>query len=204
MKAEKKRQEIIKAGMDLFIAHGFKDVSVEDICHELGISKPTLYKYVKKKENILAFYYQQRTVDALPGTYGYLKENRPAAGLQFLFVSLCGIAEEMGPTLYSTYRGYMLSDPTYLSIHSRPQIRVLELCIGQLQEAGTISSQTAPHKLAMMLMDVYEGMALSWASQGGGFDLLEEMKKTVRIMLGVRVRPAVRPFEPHFENQLSA
>ena len=46
MKAEKKRQDIINAAMELFKEHGFDQVSVDDICERLDISKPTLYKYI--------------------------------------------------------------------------------------------------------------------------------------------------------------
>lgn len=185
MNTEKKRQDIIRTGMDLFIQNGFAAVSVEDICRKLNISKPTLYKYVRKKEMILSAYYQQQTVDSLPEVYALLKQGRPAAALQTMFEKLCQIATTMGPELYAAYRIYTLSDKDYLALFSRPQVRVLELCIRDLQNTNIIPSTVTPHKLAVILMDLYEGAALTWASHGGEFDLQKKIQTYIRVTLGI-------------------
>lgn len=201
MQAEKRRQDIVNAGMNLFIKRGFERVSVEDICRSLDISKPTLYKYVQKKEMILSYYYQQKSVDCLPEVYDYLAKGRPAKALQHLFTSLHELAMTMGPELYSAYRIYTLTDPDYLSLHSRPQVKVLETCLEQLQQKHYISSNGSPHKLAMMLMDLNEGLSLTWASCKGDFDLAKVFQDYARSMLGVRIPkgqlpdPAANPNE---------
>lgn len=190
MKAEKKRQDIINTGMDLFIRRGFSKVSVEDICRELKISKPTLYKYIRKKEMILACYYQQHALDSLPRVYAFLDEDQPREALQSLFDSLCSIAQGMGPELYGVYRSFALTDRDYLSIYSRPQVRVLELSIRDLQIQKRITSQSTPHKLAMILMDLFEGLCLSWASGKGSFPLRDVFYEYARVSLGLPLNTA--------------
>lgn len=193
MQAEKRRQDIVDAGMKLFIQKGFEKVSVDDICRKLDISKPTLYKYVQKKEMILSYYYQQKSVDCLPEVYDYLAQNRPGRALQHLFTSLHEVAATMGPELYAAYRIYTLTDPDYLSVHSRPQVKVLETCLEGLQHKHYIHASSSPHKLAVMLMDLNEGLSLTWASSKGSFDLAAVFQSYTRSMLGVIVPEGSKP-----------
>jgi len=44
-----KQDQILKSGKDLFWKHGFKRVSIEEICREAGVSKMTFYKYFPNK-----------------------------------------------------------------------------------------------------------------------------------------------------------
>lgn len=44
---------IIDTAADLFLEHGFHNTSIEDVAEAAGISKPTVYKYVKSKQWLL-------------------------------------------------------------------------------------------------------------------------------------------------------
>jgi AcrR family transcriptional regulator len=46
----RKREQLIQTGEALFVKHGMRRVTVEEICREAGVSKPTFYKYFKNKE----------------------------------------------------------------------------------------------------------------------------------------------------------
>jgi len=46
----KKRDHLIQTGEALFIKHGMRRVTVEEICRQSGTSKPTFYKYFENKE----------------------------------------------------------------------------------------------------------------------------------------------------------
>ncbi len=45
----RKRDQLIQTGEVLFIKHGMRRVTVEDICRQAGVSKPTFYKYFENK-----------------------------------------------------------------------------------------------------------------------------------------------------------
>ena len=53
MKNQEKQEQIIQTALHLFYERGFKNVSVMDICDACDITKPTFYKYVPSKEEIL-------------------------------------------------------------------------------------------------------------------------------------------------------
>jgi AcrR family transcriptional regulator len=50
---EAKRQAVLQAAAQLFNERGFHATSLDDIAARLGVSKPTLYYYVKNKDQIL-------------------------------------------------------------------------------------------------------------------------------------------------------
>ncbi len=49
----KKESDIIRKALELFNSYGIKSVSMDDISRELGISKKTLYRFVKDKQELV-------------------------------------------------------------------------------------------------------------------------------------------------------
>lgn len=50
---EEKYRNIIGQVYTIFMQHGIKNVSMDDLCRQMGISKKTLYKYVDNKTDLL-------------------------------------------------------------------------------------------------------------------------------------------------------
>ena len=50
---EAKRQAVLQAAAQLFNERGFHATSLDDIAARLNVTKPTLYYYVKNKDEIL-------------------------------------------------------------------------------------------------------------------------------------------------------
>lgn len=53
METKNKREEIINCAAHLFDTKGYHSTSVEDICNCVGITKGTIYYYIKSKEELL-------------------------------------------------------------------------------------------------------------------------------------------------------
>ncbi|MBI9071080.1 MAG: TetR/AcrR family transcriptional regulator [Melioribacteraceae bacterium] len=50
-----KYEQLVNTSYNLFMRHGIKRISVEEICQEAGISKMTFYKYFKNKIELAKF-----------------------------------------------------------------------------------------------------------------------------------------------------
>lgn len=50
---EEKLIQILKGAGRVFLTYGIRNVSMDDVCRELGISKKTLYQYVDNKADLL-------------------------------------------------------------------------------------------------------------------------------------------------------
>lgn len=55
----RRQQDILKVAARLFAERGYERTTLEMIADELGLSKPSLYYYVKSKEDILADLFQE-------------------------------------------------------------------------------------------------------------------------------------------------
>ena len=51
--SENQRSHIIKTAGELFFRLGIRSVSIDDICHELGMSKKTFYVYFESKDALI-------------------------------------------------------------------------------------------------------------------------------------------------------
>ncbi len=63
-----KRDEIIRLAYEVIDAHGFYETGVDRLFTDSGISKRTVYKYFRSKEELIAAaigYYRQKTLDAI-------------------------------------------------------------------------------------------------------------------------------------------
>ena len=186
MKAEEKRRNIIDKGMDLFNQHGYDRVSVNDICNAVHMTKPTLYRYIPRKEMILVEYYTEQQVDALPKVQKLLEQGRPAAALHQLFTTMHTTALSMGPELFRVYRNYILNDNNYSNDVLNPQLDLLVQCIQPLEEQEWIATRQDPEKLARILMNLNEGLNIVWTSSNGAFVLPERFQRYCRSVLNVR------------------
>lgn len=50
---EKKQLEIIEKSADMFLRHGIKSVTMDDLAKGLGVSKKTIYKYFDDKDDLI-------------------------------------------------------------------------------------------------------------------------------------------------------
>lgn len=50
---EEKKKEIIKAALDVYMKFGIKSVTMDEMARQLGVSKKTLYIYVKDKNELV-------------------------------------------------------------------------------------------------------------------------------------------------------
>ena len=54
-KISKKQKQIVETAEALFIRHGIKRITVEEICREAGVSKMTFYKYFPNKIGLVKY-----------------------------------------------------------------------------------------------------------------------------------------------------
>jgi len=57
--------QILEAAKELFFKHGFKRISIEDICNKAGISRRTFYVYYENKTDLLIKLLEQMSEEGL-------------------------------------------------------------------------------------------------------------------------------------------
>ena len=89
-----KLQEILDRTVELFYEFGIRNLNMDDISRSLGISKKTLYQYVKSKEDLIEklFYYDQMKWDK--GMAEVMENNMNA--IEILIQVSLKVFDEMG------------------------------------------------------------------------------------------------------------
>ncbi|SIO58850.1 transcriptional regulator, TetR family [Singulisphaera sp. GP187] len=72
-----KRSRIIVAAQRLFLRHGFKRTSIEDVANEAGVAKGTVYLYLDSKEALLSAVAERFCEETLTEASAALVEPRP-------------------------------------------------------------------------------------------------------------------------------
>lgn len=187
MKASERKRLLIEEGLRLFKARGYDEVSVEDICAAVHVSKPTFYNRVGRKEMILVEYFRQKSEEALETTRKLLSENRLIEGFQTVFNSLHETAMEMGPELFSVYFHYLLDHPVVGYALYEKQVSVISDGIRRLQEQKLVGTRQNPDHLAATIIQIDDGLSIFWAGQNGHFDLSKIFRKWMQILLGIHI-----------------
>ncbi len=95
-----RRDEIVARAVELFDAKGYAGTSVSDIADAVGLSKPALYHYIQRKEDILYWVHGDFTEVSIEKLEARLQEGGPMRGqLQGIVRDLIG--------LMATHREYI-------------------------------------------------------------------------------------------------
>ena len=140
----RRKLDILKVAARLFAERGYERTTLDMIADELGLSKPSLYYYVKSKEDILADIFQEIFQRILARVQADVSPDlEPQVQLHHLIIAYvthaCIYPE--GRTLF-LYESYLLSicNPELLALRDRYQQQVEDvICEGIKQGIFRVS-----------------------------------------------------------------
>ena len=95
------REEISQTAVQLFLDKGYNNVTIQDICNELHITKPTLYKYVNNKEDLILDLYDSTIDHLVKDTYKLVDSDSHYQQLLIVFSTLIKDTKKYGYDLFS-------------------------------------------------------------------------------------------------------
>jgi len=176
-----RRQHIVEAAARCFTRSGYDATTVEDVCHEAGLSKGGLYTYFKSKEQLFAAVCQghwlegfqqaaeqlaaQPTVEAKLDALGEAAFGRlngrddSLAELSRMSLAVWNEAARNADTRELVMAGYSAWGEQ------------LEALLVAGQESGEIDPSFDPHMLAVALIGAFDGLQVYAAVCGEPIDL---------------------------------
>jgi AcrR family transcriptional regulator len=171
MVLNERRRQIITTGLQLFKEKGYDNVTVQDICNACSITKPTFYKYIANKEDLLQFYFKGN----LELILHEMKEMEKTGDYwQVVRTSLMTTLDKslrISPDLLGKYYTFLLHTPKVPARYTSDVQKELVKVIGLAQQKGQILNESDPATLAMVLRNVELGYTLKWAMAKGSFEL---------------------------------
>jgi AcrR family transcriptional regulator len=186
----RRKHDILKVAARLFAEQGYERTTLDMVADELGLSKPSLYYYVKSKEDILADIFQEIFQRILESAQRDSSPNlEPQVQLQRLIIAYvahaCVFPE--GRILF-LYESYLLSicNPELLALRDRYQ-RQIEDAISEGIQQGIFRVSDA--RLAMLaIVGALHAIPL-WYLPDGPLSPLEIGEYYARLLIGGLVTP---------------
>lgn len=164
------KDAICTIAIDLFLKQGYNNVTVNDICSRCNITKPTFYKYVDSKEDLILNLYDKTISGILADTYHLLQADSHYEQLLMIFHALILETKRFGSDLFS----HMLIANLNENKHSFDMRSSLtDLCImiiKKAQEKKEIHNLSDPVILYSTLAHLFTGYETVWCIEDGDID----------------------------------
>lgn len=178
--------ELARAGLRLFKERGFENVSVMDICDEVGITKPTFYRFVPSKEALVLYFYSDADDDLAQRMATLELEGRYVDAVWEGLVCVIRRSKELGRDLYSRYLSYCLRIRTYPNQMAMNAQEMIVDAIRMAQEAGQVENMSDPAELFTALVTCCMGSGCSWTFTTAPLDPLALFDKYFKVILRVK------------------
>ncbi len=131
-RARQKRGQILDAARALFLAHGYAHTSTEAVRREAGVSKETLYRYYRTKEDLFADVLRRLTLEHLQQPFQTDEALLPDADRRQLQKFLRQLAKEIIE---------LMMQPDYLAL-----LRIVIAESTRFPHLGELFRQTVPEQ----------------------------------------------------------
>ena len=180
------KQKIILESLRLFQEKGYNNVSVEDICGRLGITRGTFYYHFKTKTAILnSVYIDQRLDRSIEEISAMFSDNRWEQ-LWWLVEDSLNYNEELGCDVVSWLLASYLTEKTLIFRATKRSYEIYSKVIESGQRSGQFRNRTDPGTLATLLFSLIHGINFEWCNQSGAFSLKDRVRHDLILLLDVK------------------
>jgi len=186
MQALATRQKIFDTAVSLFTRKGYDNVTIDDICNKLGLSKGAFYAHFKSKDQIIIEKFM--AADDYYRDYA-LKEvstlqNGADRLMAFFRLALRHIIKlgkaNMQIALHSQIR--FDKKATFINLENRALFTIALSLIEDAQKSGEIRVDLTSRQLARALISSFRGIVYDWCLPTSKFDLEEAGEDLVAIL----------------------
>ena len=179
------RQRIIDTAFEMIKEKSYEEVSVNDICEKCGITKPTFYKYIGAKENLLTNFYDNVTAEFADTALHMLAADNYWEQICTGFDAILGWSEEFGPDLYSQLFISDLKNNKGTFDFNAPLAAAMVSLFKKAQEAGQIHNPGNAEALYFACVHLSFGYGVVWCLNNGSSDLLADFRNALETVCQV-------------------
>ena len=153
-----KKKQILATGKKLFWKHGFKRVTVEEICEEAGVSKMTFYKYFSNKMELVKAIMEKVLGETLEKYNGIMSSEIPFTEkieqqVQIKMEGTADISSEFLDDLMIHGEPEMMQ---YMSEMTQKVLGVVHTDYIEAQKRGEIRKDVKPEFIIYFLNHIYD------------------------------------------------
>ena len=179
------RTIISAQALRLFQERGYENVTVQDICDACEITKPTFYRYVPSKEELLLEVYDDITIRLsqrlleVAGSGNYWEQ------LVTCFDTLYQESSKLGAGLFSQAMIANLQEDRH-TFDMRPYLTEVAVdIIRRAQEAGQVRNLAPAERLYEAASHMFSGYELLWCIRRGATSWREDLLASLEAIFEV-------------------
>jgi AcrR family transcriptional regulator len=153
-----KLQQIYSIAKTMFMRHGFKRVSIEEICREASVSKMTFYKFFANKFDLLKFILEKITSETMAEYRDILKQNIPYAEKVTQMIQMkMKYADQISQEFFNDL--YKNAEPELVEFWQQKTQEIMQLVLEDLKAAqvqGDVRAEIKPEFILYFLNHLFE------------------------------------------------
>lgn len=182
---ETTKSQLISTALDLFKRKGYDNVTIDDICRDVGITRGAFYYHFNSKEELLSDFHSIPESISMERLSSIFEAENFWDQLWLCYSFYLDYTQEMGPEIVSQILRINLAKDlrTYRIVESSAKIAYSIIEKGQA--AGQIRNKTDPTALYFIGVQTIMGYELQWAIQNGAFDKIAAMRGALEVLFDV-------------------
>jgi AcrR family transcriptional regulator len=157
----KKHQALLVTARNLFWKHGFRRVTIEEICREAGVSKMTFYRHFDNKKALAMAVYDEVIANSTNTLRGIFKDENTSTAekiQKLLSIKMEGTNDISREFLQDFYNNPELGLTSYIEIRTRESWQEVISIFKQAQEKGNFRKDFKPEFLLVLGQKLQELM----------------------------------------------
>lgn len=176
---------IQETALDLFKENGYENVTVMEICQACKITKRTFYYHFDCKADLLTGIIDYWGIKAERLMSTFVNEKRIIDILWQIMRVYCVHSQKYGPSIMKQVYILMLENGKDVRFPFKMYLYDLAVqLLKKAQDAGEILNMGDPSDIAFILYHSFRSISISWASENGSYNLIDEFKKSFDIIVG--------------------
>lgn len=173
------KNQIMKQAIEMIRQKGYSNVTVDDICQKVGVTKTTFYYHYKSKDELITNFFTSTDHIAGEQLSSILAADNYAEQLRYIMELYVIRIKEAGPAVArELYKANLTVDHEILAPDDLKLRDIDIMLLEKAQKAGQIKNMTPADRLYNTLVYAMTGVCLFWAMKEGKFDLVSESRKT--------------------------
>lgn len=170
--------QIVESAINLYKKQGYTNITVQDICNEVGITRGAFYYHFKSKDDIFDDFYLYSNTYALDKIADVFSSTNYLDQFYTLFNLYLEQTLEAGPEVFgqifkhSIDKNINILNPTEILMR-----KVYESLLKKAQDSGQILNTSSVSNLIDSVVYITDGISLVWCNKKGHFNLIEENRR---------------------------
>lgn len=185
-KRAKTKAKLFNAAMELFLAQGYEDTTIEQIVERADVAKGTFFIHFPSKSAVLFYLGEQRVALIEEMLTKELRDIKSAREKIFCLLSVLAQVNEDDREITALITGeiFKISEMDPEKENQRQLKTVLLKIFEQGQRQGEFRHDFGPEHAADLILSVYFYTLLQWLGGGLNESLAEGLQARVKIIMG--------------------